>query len=624
MADQKITALTAVVTPADADVLPVVQDTGTTPITKKITWTVIKAFLKTYFDTLYIGGTLGATDNRIPRSDGTGAKTLQASGITIDDSDNIVNVGDITGKTGGIKIYGGAGSAENLELHSTSHATKGFIKMGSLTNGFSYDETNASLLSGHNSHIVNVFGFNTTARVIGAKDDGDQVATMAVMAANSNAEVFALRSNGTLASKTIVADTNVIFQFGAMGYDGVTHFPAGIIEFLIDGTPDVDDMPGGLKLATTPQGSSYPVTAVFIRSNQNFEFTDEVYLSTGRTTGDAFHIGAYDVDGSAYVPFMTMTAGNTPTADLADSVTKAGGYIYRAGGTDVPVTDGGTGASDASGARTNLGLVIGTNVQAYSAALGQIAGLSDPNADRILFWDDSAGTYAYLEVGSGLDLTGTTLTATGGSGTPRRNLGLQLDTAHMQVGGSTSPTDTTTQNGITCSHAASAGANSYAQANMNSKSAALDFYDRNPEFNFVMRVTTGAATGTGIFWFGDTGGILPSRTQTDKSCFVLLDVVAGTGTWYLVNATGSANTNTSMASITAGDGNSFRIIKNGTTNIKCYANYVLKATSTTNLPAGDQADGLVIMCGTDNGAADSTARAAEFGWADILLDSPTT
>lgn len=46
----------------------------------------------------------------------------------------------------------------------------------------------------------------------------------------------------------------------------------------------------------------------------------------------------------------------------------------------------------------------------------QIAGLGDPNADRILFWDDSAGSFAYLSVGSGLDLKGTTLTATGGVG----------------------------------------------------------------------------------------------------------------------------------------------------------------------------------------------------------------
>lgn len=39
---------------------------------------------------------------------------------------------------------------------------------------------------------------------------------------------------------------------------------------------------------------------------------------------------------------------------------------YFAGGTDVPVTDGGTGASTASGARTNLGLAIGSDVAAFS------------------------------------------------------------------------------------------------------------------------------------------------------------------------------------------------------------------------------------------------------------------
>lgn len=45
-----------------------------------------------------------------------------------------------------------------------------------------------------------------------------------------------------------------------------------------------------------------------------------------------------------------------------------------------------------------------------------ITALGTPAGDRILFWDVSAGGYRYLEIGTGLSITDTTLNSSGGSG----------------------------------------------------------------------------------------------------------------------------------------------------------------------------------------------------------------
>lgn len=100
-------------------------------------------------------------------------------------------------------------------------------------------------------------------------------------------------------------------------------------------------------------------------------------------SGKAFYINGTSV-------LSGSTLGSGITSSSLTSVGTIGTGVWQ--GTAVAVAYGGTGATDAGTARTNLGLAIGTNVQAYDAGLASIAGLTT-TADRMIY-TTASDTYA--------------------------------------------------------------------------------------------------------------------------------------------------------------------------------------------------------------------------------------
>jgi hypothetical protein len=129
------------------------------------------------------------------------------------------------------------------------------------------------------------------------------------------------------------------------------------------------------------------------------------------TAGSSAVTSVNGFTGTVVLTASDISGLGTIATQAANNVTITGGSIT--GITDLAIADGGTGASTASGARTNLGLVIGTDVLAPNGSAASLTSFPTFNQNTTGTSSNVTGTVAIANGGTGATTAGAALTALG-------------------------------------------------------------------------------------------------------------------------------------------------------------------------------------------------------------------
>jgi hypothetical protein len=271
------------------------------------------------------------------------------------------------------------------------------------------------------------------------------------------------------------------------------------------------------KLGTTALDNS----AVTYAKIQNVSATDKLLGRSSAGAGVVEEISltaagrALLDDADAAAQRTTLGLGTIATQD-ASTVAITGGTITGGtitGITDLAVADGGTGASDAATARTNLGVAIGTNVQAYDAGLQSISGLTT-SADQTVY-TTASDTYATTSLTSfGRNLIDDTDAATARTTLGLGTLATQSGTFSGTHSGTTSGTNTGDQTITLTGDVTGSGTGSFAATIATDAVTATKIAS-----GAVTTAKIGAAAVTGAKLAADSSTIISGNTPSGSGAF---------------------------------------------------------------------------------------------------------
>ena len=161
----------------------------------------------------------------------------------------------------------------------------------------------------------------------------------------------------------------------ATDFDADSEVTAGAFFFVEEGTVNADS---GFVVSTDDDITVGSTAITFTQ----FSGTGQIVAGSGLDkTGNTLSVNVDDSTLEINSDTLRIKTSYTGQSSITTLGTIATG-VWN--GTDIGVAHGGTGASSAADARTNLGLAIGSDVQAYDAQLADVAGLTPADGAFII------------------------------------------------------------------------------------------------------------------------------------------------------------------------------------------------------------------------------------------------